>query len=86
MTPISPDRLTAILLSRNLFEIAAGVPEDAQQRWVEASFEYFVQYLSFSASDPQHLQEGQKLLEENYGDRFPFLTARVEETRRQWFQ
>jgi hypothetical protein len=83
---LAPDRLTAILLSRNLFEIASGVPEDARQRWVEASFEYFVQYLSFSAADPQHLQEGRELLENNYGDRFPYLTARVEETRRRWFQ
>lgn len=83
---LAPDRLTSILLSRNLFEIAGGVPEEARQRWVEASFEYFVHYLNFSATDPQHLREGRELLETNYGDRFPYLTARVEETRRQWFQ
>ena len=84
---LAPDRLTSILLSRNLFEIAAGAPEEAvRRRFVEASFDYFVQYLGFSATDPEHLREGRELLERNYGDRFPYLANRIEETRERWFQ
>ena len=83
---LAPERLSAIMLSRSLFQTAGGVPPDQQQRWVEASFDYFVRYIEFSARDPRHLDESRQLLEANYAGRFPYLESRVDETRRTWFQ
>ncbi len=82
---LAPERLSAIFLSRSLFRSAAHVAPGEQRPLVEASFDYFVHYLEYSANDPQWLEQGRRLLEFNYGERFPYLQARVERVRETMF-
>jgi hypothetical protein len=83
---IAPERLTAIYASRSLFELAGHKEGTEQQKLVEDSFEYFLQYIAFSQHDPMQLAEGERLLETNYEGRFPYLDDRILETRRIYFQ
>ena len=57
-----------------------------QQQLVEDSFDYFVHYIEFSQHDPLQLVESERMLEANYGSRFPFLEDRILETRKTYFQ
>ncbi len=83
---LAPERLTAIYTSRSLFAMAGYAGGLEQQKLVEDSFDYFVHYIEFSQHDPLQLAESERMLEANYGSRFPFLEDRILETRKTYFQ
>ena len=83
---LAPERLTAIYTSRSLFAMAGYKDGIEQQQLVEDSFDYFVHYIEFSQHDPLQLAESERMLENNYGARFPFLEDRILETRKTYFQ
>jgi hypothetical protein len=83
---LAPERLTAIYTSRSLFTLAGHAEGPEQQKLVEDSFDYFVQYIEFSQHDSLQLAESERLLEVNYEGRFPYLEKRILETRKTYFQ
>jgi len=84
---IAPDRLTAMMLSSGLFEMANRETEAAtRQRLYEESFDAFMAFVEMGHRDARRLAQSRELLARNYEGRFPFLRERIAEAKRVYFQ
>lgn len=83
---LAPDRVSAMMLARGYYELAARAPEAEREALVRRSFEFFVEYGRYSSSDPLLHQQTLALLSANYAGRFPFLEDEIRAARRTWRQ
>lgn len=83
---IAPDRLTAMMLSRGLFELASREEDEARRRVLyESSFDFFLAYVEMGRRDPRRLAQSRDLLASNFEGRFPFLDERIAAAKRTYF-
>lgn len=84
---IAPDRLTAMMISGGLFEMATRVDDQGTRRALfEESFDLFMIFVEMGHRDPKRLAQSRELLARNYEGRFPFLEDRIAEAKRVYFQ
>lgn len=83
---IAPDRLNAMLLARSYFHLAEATAESRREGLARRSLDYFIEYASWTQSDPRQLAESRSLFVASYDERrFPFLADEIRQARRTLF-
>ena len=77
----APNARSAWLVARTLYAAAEVASDEAQDRIVSESLDYYEQLLVYSTADPLELKKNLTVLNSYYGQNYPFLEDRLEDLR-----
>jgi len=83
---VAPDREGAMVLSRAYFELSAKSDAALREELVKKSFDYFIEFVRFSRTDPLRRAQSRTMLRVNYEGRFPYLDDAIRELKQAYFQ
>lgn len=81
---LAQEKLSALLLSKALYEAARNLPLEEAQPLIEESFDYLLKFVAESTSDPALLRNSQLMIDAKYSH-FPYLEPRIALARKTYF-
>ncbi|MEZ4279894.1 MAG: hypothetical protein R3F21_09820 [Myxococcota bacterium] len=83
---IAPEASAALYAFESLVLAAERAPASERDRLAAEAFDYYLQWVAYSAHDPKARATSAAVLESRFAGRYPALAPRIDDARRTWFQ
>ncbi len=82
---IAPEASAALYAFESLILATERAPTREREGLAAEAFDYYLQWVAYSAHDPKARTLAASVLESRFENRYPWLEARVADARRTWF-